>query len=99
MLSLILAVCLALIAITKLITTALKPGVRQIPGPFLAKFTDLVRAYYAYREILHEKEQEWQKTYGNYVRTGPNTVMVSESDVFQRVFGARGEFPKVRQEQ
>jgi hypothetical protein len=95
MLFLISLAFLALFYIIILIKTALKPGVRQIPGPFLAKFTDLLRTYYAYRGVLFQKQQEWHRRYGNYVRVGPNTVMVSESDVFQGVFGARKEFPKV----
>ena len=95
MLFLISLACLALYAIVILNKAVFKPGVRQIPGPFLAKFTDLLRTYYAYRGILFQKQQEWHRRYGNYVRIGPNTVMVSESDVFQGVFGARKEFPKV----
>jgi hypothetical protein len=75
--------------------TAFKPGIRQLPGPLLAKFTDLWRTYYAYRGMLFRKQQELHKRYGNYVRMGPNTVLVSESDVFQEVLGAKGEFPKV----
>jgi hypothetical protein len=96
MLFLISLTCLGFIVVVHLVRTALKPGVRDVPGPFLAKFTDLFRAYYAYQGILFKKIQEWQKQYGNYVRIGPNTILVSESDVFQEALGARKEFPKVR---
>jgi hypothetical protein len=95
MLFLICVVCLILITLVRLTVTAFNPGVRQLPGPFFAKFTDLWRTYYAYRGELFKKQQELQKRYGDYVRIGPKTVLISESDVFQEVLGAKGEFPKV----
>jgi hypothetical protein len=92
---LIIALFLLVLFIAKLIQIACSPGVKQMPGPFLAKFTDLWRLSHAYKGDLFRKYQELQQKYGNYVRIGPNTILISESDVFQQVMGAKGEFPKV----
>lgn len=70
--------------------------IKDIPGPFFAKFTDLWRLldYYNGTQIvthrrLHEK-------HGPAVRIGPNTVSLSDPSLLKTVYSTRGEFLKVR---
>ncbi|KAL2439201.1 Cytochrome P450 monooxygenase [Exophiala dermatitidis] len=52
---------------------------RSIPGPFLAKFTDLYRLLLVLGRKPHEKHLELHKRYGNVVRLGPKCVSVTGS--------------------
>lgn len=77
------------------IAVALKPGIRSIPGPFLARFSKLHRMWHIskgnapvfYRE-LHEK-------YGPIVRTGPATVDISDPAAITIIYGISSKFLKV----
>ena len=77
------------------VATALKRGLRSIPGPFLARFSKLHRAWNIskgnapgfYRE-LHEK-------YGPIVRTGPTTVDISDPAAVAIIYGISSKFLKV----
>ncbi|KAL2439225.1 Cytochrome P450 monooxygenase [Exophiala dermatitidis] len=52
---------------------------RSIPGPLLAKFTDLYRLLLVLGRKPHEKHLELHKRYGNVVRLGPKCVSVTGS--------------------
>lgn len=84
-----------LLILISYVATALKPGLRSIPGPGLARFTYLYRplkiskgdAPNFYRN-LHEK-------YGPLVRTGPNSVDISDPAVLPIIYGINSKFLKV----
>lgn len=65
---------------------------RQIPGPFVAKFSYLWlgrtthsgKQYYVHRE-LHKK-------YGPLVRIGPNYIITDEPDIIKNISSARSAF-------
>ncbi|KII87769.1 hypothetical protein PLICRDRAFT_176536 [Plicaturopsis crispa FD-325 SS-3] len=61
-------------------------GFRSIPGPFLAKFSDLwlgwVSAHGHRSEIVHELHRK----YGKFVRIAPNHVSVADPDALQTVY-------------
>lgn len=50
-----------------------------IPGPFLARFTNLYRAFLVYQRSPHEVHLRLHKQLGPLVRLGPNVVSVSGS--------------------
>ncbi|KAH7059039.1 cytochrome P450 [Macrophomina phaseolina] len=70
------------------------PGVRTIPGPFLAKFTNLWRFYDVWKgrndltlNALHHK-------YGDNVRLGPNVVSIKNMNDIKVVYGINSGFYK-----
>jgi hypothetical protein len=86
-----------LIAISSLVWGYLKSPIRNIPGPFLAKFTNLWRFFDSYggrpeltQRILHER-------YGSAVRLGPNVVSINDPTVIRTVYSTKGEFLKESQ--
>ena len=67
---------------------------RHIPGPILAKFSDLWRLYAVWRgdaEITYFKLHE---QYGDIVRVGPNCVSISKPDVIPSIYGIGKGFVK-----
>lgn len=91
----ILAAGLVAFTIFKLVQNALKPGLRTIPGPFLAKFTDGWRTWKAREGLGNVVMPRLQKQYGNVVRIGPNIVYCSEPGIGERMMNHKANFPKV----
>ncbi|KAM0152967.1 hypothetical protein ACHAQE_006419 [Botrytis cinerea] len=67
---------------------------KSIPGPFLAKFTNLWRLIDVYggrpeltHQLLHQK-------YGQAVRIGPNVVSLSDPKLIPKIYSLKGEFLK-----
>ena len=74
-----------------------KAGIDHVPGPFLAKYTDALRAYmavkYSGREVnlymkLHRK-------YGDVVRIGPRTVSVLDPKAVSVIYNVKARLSKV----
>ncbi|KAE8341952.1 hypothetical protein BDV24DRAFT_150746 [Aspergillus arachidicola] len=86
----LLFICYVLHSIVK----AFRPGLRSIPGPTLARFSSLYRPWKlaggdapnVYR-VLHER-------YGKIVRTGPNTVDISDPAAVSLIYGINSKFLK-----
>lgn len=93
----VLSVCALLLAsyLTSVVLTVLKPGLRNIPGPLLAKFTGLWKANMSFQGQAHVVAGKLHEKYGNIVRVGPNHVSVSDPTAFPRIYGIRDEFIKV----
>lgn len=60
---------------------------QNIPGPFLAKFTDLWRLLAVWRRDSHETYLQLHKKYGDLVRIGPNCIIVSMPDTINTIYG------------
>jgi len=60
---------------------------KHIPGPFLAKFTDLYRLYQVYTRKPHETQVSLHKRYGDLVRLGPHCISVSGPDYASQIYG------------
>lgn len=69
---------------------------QDIPGPWLAKFTNLWRVH----DYLHLTSPETQKKlhakHGVAVRLGPNLVALNDPALIPVIYNARGTFRKVR---
>ncbi|KAK0747253.1 cytochrome P450 [Apiosordaria backusii] len=61
---------------------------RPIPGPFLARYTNLYRLYHTTRGSFHLHIAQLHKKYGPVVLIGPNTVDIDHPDLVKVVFGA-----------
>jgi hypothetical protein len=59
----------------------------DIPGPFLAKFTDYWRFRVVGRRDSHETYLKLHEELGDFVRIGPNCVSVSRPDVIPLIYG------------
>ncbi len=69
----------------------------QVPGPFLACFTDLWRIYHQNYYNFTSVLAELHRRYGYVVRIGPNTVSVSDAGAVSTVYDSQGAFIKVCQ--
>lgn len=68
---------------------------RSIPGPLMAKFTDVWRSRAQNSPGLSHKMVELHRTYGPLVRTGPNFVSVSDPSAIPTIYGNKPAWSKV----
>ncbi|KAL8824325.1 MAG: hypothetical protein Q9191_005133 [Dirinaria sp. TL-2023a] len=71
-------------------------GLQAIPGPFLAKFSNLWRLIDTWKGSHHVTLMNLHRRHGNLVRVGPNTVSISNVDAIEGIFGVKTDFVKVR---
>ena len=88
-------VCILILTqLISLLTTKYRRGLRDIPGPFLASFSNLDRLWSCangqqmnYHLRLHEQ-------YGHLVRIGPKHVSFSDASLISQVYGITSKFYK-----
>ncbi|CAK7224304.1 hypothetical protein SEUCBS140593_005529 [Sporothrix eucalyptigena] len=61
-------------------------GLNQVPGPFLAGWTDLWRMYMVWTRQPHLVHIDLHKKYGSIVRLGPRTVSVGDADAVKSIY-------------
>ncbi|TKA24724.1 hypothetical protein B0A50_05712 [Salinomyces thailandicus] len=59
---------------------------RDVPGPLLAKFTNLWRLLSVWRRIPHEEYHELHKQHGDLVRVGPNCISICKPGMIQQIY-------------
>ncbi|KAF2202045.1 cytochrome P450 [Delitschia confertaspora ATCC 74209] len=84
----------AVIVLTSYVVAYLSSPLKQLPGPFLAKFTNWWRFWNHYTQTHIETQQKLHKKYGKYVRLGPNVVSISDPNLIKRIYDTRGNFVK-----
>ncbi|KAK5741900.1 hypothetical protein LTR17_003648 [Elasticomyces elasticus] len=62
------------------------------PGPFIAGFTDLFRAFYQYNGKLRDELIKLHSVHGPVVRYGVRSVSISDPSVVDVVYGSRAGF-------
>lgn len=72
-----------------------RPGLRQIPGPFLASFSPLDRIITAASGHQFSTHIKYHKRYGSLVRVGPNHVSFANAALIPQVYGITEKFVKV----
>jgi len=77
-----------------LLSVRLRPGLRQIPGPFLASILPLDRLTTAARGSQHEAHRAYHRQYGSTVRVGPRHVSVADGALISRIYGISSAFRK-----
>ena len=72
-------------------------GLEHIPSPFLAKYTNAWRCFYAWKDLDTGTSIQWKafKKYGDVFRTGPNTVTVLDPEAVPGIFGVKARLEKV----
>lgn len=78
-----------------LLLKAFQQGLRQIPGPWLAKVSPLWRLWFVWDGTAHEGYRKLHKKYGPIVRTAPNVVDISDPAVIPNIYGINSKFKKV----
>lgn len=77
-------------------SVVLKPSLIRIPGPWLAKFSNLYRLRLNQRGRFSHDLLDLHRKYGEYVRIGPNVVSISDKRVVGSIYGrGAANFPKV----
>ncbi|EXJ69409.1 uncharacterized protein A1O5_07445 [Cladophialophora psammophila CBS 110553] len=74
--------------------TAFRPGLWSIPGPFLAKFTDLWKLAAVWAGHLEQTIIEQHRQYGDLVRIGPITISMVDPRGIELIYGLKSNFPK-----
>ncbi|UPX12095.1 uncharacterized protein EKO05_0002667 [Ascochyta rabiei] len=84
----------AIALVVQYIVTYLNSPLKKIPGPFLAKFSNIWRFYNHYSQTHIETQKELHERYGDVVRLGPNTVSVTDASLLKTIYSTRGTFLK-----
>ncbi|KAM3425016.1 hypothetical protein BST61_g6986 [Cercospora zeina] len=87
-------ILIALSILTSLIYSAFWSPLRKVPGPLLARHTNLWIAWKSGKGRSHLFWQELHAKYGPLVRTGPQRVLFSNPDLLSTVYGAGSNYIK-----
>ena len=91
-----------LLAVSSLVWIAIRiqrlyrRDLRNLPGPFLAKFSGLHRLFMVGGGNGPAGYRKLHQQYGPIVRVGPNHVAVSDPSAIPIVYGLGSKFTKVR---
>ncbi|KAJ5383808.1 Cytochrome P450 E-class group I [Penicillium concentricum] len=84
----VLGFALAGLIVTKIIYAFFFHPLRHIPGPALAKVTDIWHLYHCWGGKRHHVLVALHKKYGPYVRVGPNMVSTNSSSAIPAIYAA-----------
>ncbi|TVY71200.1 Cytochrome P450 monooxygenase andK [Lachnellula suecica] len=82
------------LVITQLLWTYFRSPIKNIPGPFLAKFTNLWRLFDTYGGRAELTHQTVHEKYGFAVRLGPNIVSLNDPKLLKIIYNTRGDYLK-----
>ncbi|KAI1839352.1 hypothetical protein JX266_014437, partial [Neoarthrinium moseri] len=82
------------IIVPYLIFSSFTSPIQDIPGPWLAKFTDLWRLMDFYSGTQIETQRRLHEKFGSAVRIGPNMVSLNDPALFKTVYSTRGQYLK-----
>jgi cytochrome P450 len=68
----------------------------EYPGPFLARITSLYSTYHGYRRDIHIDIQACHEKYGDFVRYGPNKLLVNTARGVQDIYGHKNNVKKAQ---
>jgi hypothetical protein len=86
----------AIVLVIQAVVTYLRSPLRKIPGPFLARLTNVWRLLDHYNQTHIETQRKLHKKHGDFVRLGPNTVSIADASLIKTIYSIRGTFRKVR---
>ncbi|TVY88026.1 Cytochrome P450 monooxygenase [Lachnellula willkommii] len=85
---------LLLLTTIQLLWTYFSTPLKDIPGPFFAKFTNLWRFFDTYGGRPELTHQLLHKKHGSVVRLGPNVVSISDPKYLRVIYNTRGDYLK-----
>lgn len=83
------------LAIARVVIGYFTSPLKDIPGPFMAKFTNFWRMYDYWCCSHTSNHQKLHNELGPAVRLGPNLVSLSDPELIKQVYSTRGDFVKV----
>jgi hypothetical protein len=88
-------ISLVLVWIARTIYIGFQPGLRGIPGPWSARFSNFVRFKLVWAGRAHENYRELHETHGTIIRTAPNVVDISDPKMIPIIYGINSKYNKV----
>ena len=85
--------CIA-IGIAYFLSQAIRPGITTVPGPWLAKFSNLWRLIETYYGRYQDRIPELHSKYGNLVRLAPDVISISDPRAIECVYGFKTHLEK-----
>lgn len=86
---------LGALLVAKFIYNWVTSPIKHIPGPILAKFTNLGRMYDVYKGRPELELRRWHQKYGSVVRIGPTLVNVSDPAALKVIYSRKNVLQKV----
>lgn len=83
------------LALLQCLYSAFRQGLRQLPGPWPAKFSIFYRVSMVFSGRAIEEYERLHKQYGKIVRVGPYHVSINDPEVLQKIYGISSQFQKV----
>ncbi|KAH7166379.1 cytochrome P450 [Dactylonectria macrodidyma] len=80
--------------LVSLVRSIFTSGLRDLPGPLLAKFTNLYRLVDVSKGYNHETLVKLHDSCGDNVRFGPNVVSVRNPKDVNKIYGLKGGYVK-----
>ncbi|KAF9891576.1 hypothetical protein FE257_003587 [Aspergillus nanangensis] len=87
-------VLIGLCLVLRLVSNRFKSGLRDIPGPSLARYTRLWKLHSVWKGDHHVTEIKLHRRYGPLVRIGPNHVSVGDPAAVGVIYGLNQGFTK-----
>lgn len=88
--------------VTWLVLCSKSAGLSQVPGPFLARYTNAWGLYQAWKVAKTGQKGKFhrrlQEQYGDVVRVGPSSIIVMDPDAVPIIYSVRARLDKVRRE-
>lgn len=69
-------------------------GLRHIPGPFIASFSNWWKIKAAWQEQMPQRNIALHKKYGSLVRIGPNMISVDDPAAMNMIYGFKPIYQK-----
>jgi hypothetical protein len=79
---------------TSYVLAYLRSPLKEVPGPFLAKFSNLWRFFNHYSRSHIETQKALHDKYGDTVRLGPNVVSLADPALAKTIYEIRGTYLK-----
>ena len=90
----VIVICLTLLFLYYL-STLFAYGLWDLPGPALAKVSNLWRLIEAWKGHQELALQDLHRKHGKIVQIGPNVVSITDPDAIEIIFGIKTDLPKV----
>lgn len=91
----ILAIALVIAIAIHYLRNILAPGLRSLPGPWLAHITSLYRIKLVWKGGAVRNYSALHRKYGPIVRTGSNHISVADPSAVPLIYGISSKFTKV----
>lgn len=93
--ALVVSVFLFISLLSSCVISYFRSGLRELPGPVLARFTLLWKVWVHIKGDGHVVYQNIHKKYGPIVRTGPSSVSIGDAAMIPKIYLSGHSYLKV----